>query len=62
MPWGAVKRWSPSANALRHAHAIAAGAWLLSIVFVSACSLYANFASHAAAWQASRAEDAQGDT
>jgi hypothetical protein len=59
---------TPSANALRHAHAVAAAAWLVmvpvsivtgwvaSIVFVSACSLYANFASHAAAWQASRAE------
>jgi hypothetical protein len=57
-----------SAARLRHAHAVLAIAWLVmvpvalatgwitSIVFVSACSIYANAASHLSAWQASRAE------
>lgn len=30
--------------------------WLWSIAFVSACSIYANFAGHASSWQAARAE------
>jgi hypothetical protein len=37
--------------------ALATG-WIASIVFVSACSIYANAAAHASAWQSSRAEDA----
>lgn len=32
--------------------------WVYSIVFVSAISLYANVASHFAAWQGARAEHA----
>jgi hypothetical protein len=31
--------------------------WVESIVFISACSIYANAASHFSAWQAARAED-----
>lgn len=58
----------PSARALRIAHAVATVAWLLmvplsiitgwlfSVAFVAACSIYANAVGHAAAWQASRAE------
>lgn len=58
----------PSAKALRKAHGIATLAWLLmvpvsivtgwlfSVAFVAACSIYANAVGHAAAWQASRAE------
>jgi ABC-type Mn2+/Zn2+ transport system permease subunit len=60
-------------NGLRHSHAALTVAWLLmvpialasgwlgSIVFVSACSVYANAASHLSAWQASRAETAAED-
>lgn len=56
------------ANGLRHLHAaltvlwlsmvptaVITG-WLWSIAFVSACSIYANAAAHAGAWQAARAE------
>jgi hypothetical protein len=55
---------------MKHAHAILTVAWLAmvplalatgwitSIVFVSACSIYANAASHLSAWQATRAEKA----
>lgn len=31
--------------------------WIESLVFISACSIYANAASHFSAWQAARAED-----
>lgn len=60
-------RW-PSARSLRAAHAVAAVGWLVmvpvaivtgwlySVAFVAACSIYANAVGHAAAWQASRAE------
>jgi hypothetical protein len=61
----------PAAAArLRHAHAALAVAWLVmvpvalatgwiySIVFVSACSIYANAIGHASAWQAAKAEQA----
>ena len=56
------------ADGLRHIHATLTFAWFAmvpialltgwveSIVFVSACSIYANAAAHASAWQASRAE------
>jgi hypothetical protein len=37
--------------------ALATG-WIASIVFVSACSIYANAVGHFSAWQASRAEEA----
>jgi hypothetical protein len=59
---------SRKANGLRHAHAIltvlwfamipvaVATGWIGSIVFVSACSIYANAGAHFGAWQASRAE------
>lgn len=30
--------------------------WIESIVFIAACSIYANAAAHFSAWQASRAE------
>lgn len=55
---------------LRHTHAILTIAWIIavpvaiatgwiaSIVFISACSIYANAASHASAWQAAKAEEA----
>jgi len=36
--------------------AIATG-WLYSIAFISACSIYANFASHVAAWRADVPDD-----
>ena len=64
------------ATGLRHTHAtltfawfamvpiaLATG-WVQSIVFVSACSIYANAAAHFGAWQASKAEQAadNGDT
>lgn len=57
-----------SATRLRHTHALLTTLWLImvplalatgwisSIIFVSACSIYANAASHLSAWQASRAE------
>jgi hypothetical protein len=32
--------------------------WVESLVFISACSLYANAAAHFAAWQGTRAEEA----
>lgn len=53
---------------LRHIHAGLTILWLLmvpaalitgwveSLVFISACSIYANMVGHASAWQASRAE------
>jgi hypothetical protein len=53
---------------LRHAHATltilwflmvpiaVATHWISSLIFISACSIYANAASHFSAWQASRAE------
>jgi hypothetical protein len=37
--------------------ALVAG-WVESIVFISACSIYANAAAHFGAWQGSRAEEA----
>lgn len=55
---------------LRHTHAALTIAWFLmvpiavatgwiaSIIFISACSIYANAASHASAWQACKAEEA----
>jgi hypothetical protein len=56
------------ASALKHVHAaltltwiamvpisLAAG-WIKAIVFVSACSIYANAVGHFSAWQAARAE------
>jgi hypothetical protein len=55
---------------LRHLHAWLTFAWLLmvpialitgwvqSLVFISACSIYANAASHFSAWQAAKAEQA----
>lgn len=60
----------PSAHALRRAHLLltiawivmlplsVATGWVLSVAFVSACSIYANAVGHWAAWQASRAEEA----
>lgn len=54
---------------LRHLHAALTGLWLImvpvalmtgwisSLIFISACSIYANAASHASAWQAVRAEE-----
>jgi ABC-type Mn2+/Zn2+ transport system permease subunit len=56
------------ADRLKHTHLVLTIAWLAmvpislitgwisSIVFIAACSIYANAASHASAWQASRAE------
>jgi hypothetical protein len=62
-----------AATHLRHAHitltiawflmvpiAIATG-WITSIIFVSACSIYANAVGHFSAWQATRAEQEQQD-
>jgi ABC-type Mn2+/Zn2+ transport system permease subunit len=58
------------ARCLRHTHALLTFAWLAmvpvalvtgwvgSLVFISACSIYANAAAHFAAWQGSRAEEA----
>jgi hypothetical protein len=61
-----------NADRLKHAHliltvlwfamvpvAIATG-WIGSLVFISACSIYANAAAHFGAWQASRAETDEG--
>lgn len=54
---------------MRHFHAVLTGTWIVmvpvalvtgwisSLIFISACSIYANAASHFAAWQASRAEE-----
>jgi hypothetical protein len=57
-----------SPNALKHLHgwltivwiaivpiSLATG-WIKAIIFVSACSIYANAVGHFAAWQAARAE------
>lgn len=56
------------ANWLRHLHAALTIVWLVmvpvalmtgwveSLVFVSACSIYANMVGHFAAWQGARAE------
>jgi hypothetical protein len=33
--------------------------WVESLVFVSACSIYANAVGHFGAWQAARAETAE---
>lgn len=64
---------SANAGRLRHTHAILTVAWLAmvpialvtgwisSLIFISACSIYANAASHASAWQASRAEETNGN-
>lgn len=53
---------------LRRSHAALTVAWLLvvpvglvagwvkSLIFISACSIYANAVGHFSAWQASRAE------
>lgn len=61
-------------NGLRHAHAALTFAWFAmvpvalvtgwvqSIVFVSACSLYANAAAHFSAWQGARAEQEAGSS
>lgn len=35
--------------------------WIESIVFISACSIYANCASHIAAWRADVPDDATHD-
>lgn len=60
------------ANGLRHVHAVLTVAWFLvvpiaittgwigSIVFISACSIYANAVGHFSAWQAARAETENG--
>lgn len=37
--------------------ALATG-WISSIIFVSACSIYANAVGHFSAWQACKAEEA----
>lgn len=56
------------ANSLKHVHGFLTVAWVLmvpislatgwikAIVFVSACSIYANAVGHFSAWQAARAE------
>lgn len=53
---------------LRHMHGVLTALWLVmvpvalatgwieSLVFISACSIYANAAAHFSAWQAARAE------
>lgn len=33
--------------------------WISSLIFISACSIYANMAAHFAAWQGSRAEESE---
>lgn len=60
-----------SATALRRFHAVLTVLWLVmvpvsiltgwieSVVFIAAISIYANFAAHFAAWQGSRAEEAE---
>lgn len=60
------------ANGLRRAHAALTVAWLAmvpislatgwvgSLVFISACSIYANAVGHFSSWQASRAEQEAG--
>lgn len=62
------QREDGKAQWLRHAHAALTIAWLVmvpvalvtgwvgSIVFISACSIYANAVGHFGAWQAARAE------
>jgi hypothetical protein len=57
-----------AATRFRHAHATLTVAWFLmvpvalatgwitSIIFVSACSIYANAVGHFSAWQATRVE------
>lgn len=65
-----ISRFIPNTTkGLKHAHAVLTVLWLLvvplsiatgwlwSIAFISACSIYANAAGHAAAWQASRGEE-----
>lgn len=59
------------ARTLRHVHAVLmvswfvmvpvaiATGWIVSIAFISACSIYANAVGHFSAWQASRAEEAE---
>lgn len=59
-----------AATRLRHTHATLTIAWALmvpialttgwvnSIIFVSACSIYANAVGHFSAWQAAKAEEA----
>lgn len=49
--WRIVNLWATAAWALMVPVAIKTG-WLYSLVFISACSIYANFASHLAAWRA----------
>jgi hypothetical protein len=60
-----------SATTLKHVHFVLTILWALmipialytgwieSIVFVSAISLYANFAGHFSSWQATRTEEKQ---
>jgi ABC-type Mn2+/Zn2+ transport system permease subunit len=68
MPRSQDQRRDTKADWFRHTHATLTTAWLLmvpiaiatgwisSLIFISARSIYANAASHASAWQASRAE------
>lgn len=49
--WRQVNLWLSVVWALMVPVAIMTG-WLYSIAFISACSIYANFASHVAAWRA----------
>jgi hypothetical protein len=65
-----ARRLKPADQAtwLKHAHLVLSIVWLAmvpialvtgwisSLIFISACSIYANAASHLSAWQASRAE------
>lgn len=67
-------RFADPARSLKHTHAVLTVLWLVvvpvsiltgwlwSIAFISACSIYANAAGHAAAWQASRGEEKQDKT
>lgn len=69
---GPSRQVSGKANGLKHMHAALTVAWVVmipvaittgwiaSLVFVSACSIYANAGAHFSAWQAARAETESG--
>lgn len=68
-----MKQLAIPANGLRHIHSVLTIVWLImvpvalitgwvtSLIFISACSIYANMVGHFSAWQASRAEEEAND-
>lgn len=54
--WRRVNFWLAVAWAVMVPVAVVTG-WLYSIAFISAASIYANFASHIAAWRADVPEE-----